>query len=304
MTKRVPATGRGIVGTEMIYVGTCGYAYKDWVGPFYPGKIKQAEMLGYYAQRFSAVEIDSSYYGVPSERTVEGMMARTPDWFRFSFKLPSTVTHPPDTAGLRVHDDVKLFRESLEPANAAKKLGAVLMQFPNGFKPLERNEQYLERVAETLEGLPVVAEFRHRDWQTPHTLELLRDLGIGWCNVDMPHFETLMHPSSDATSHVGYVRLHGRNAATWWTGTNVTRYDYEYSADELGPWTGRIADIEEQVEATYVFFNNHARGSAARNAEALEALLEEQYGPAAAEVLARAGGSAPTQPGLPGIGPT
>ena len=288
----------------MIYVGTCGFAYKDWIGPFYPGKTKQAEMLGYYAGQFSAVEIDSSYYGVPSPRTVEGMMTRTPDRFRFSFKLPSTVTHPPDAAALRVHDDAQLFRESLEPAIAAKKLGAVLMQFPNGFKPSERNEEYLERVAEALDGLPLVEEFRHRDWQKPQTLELLRELGVGWCNVDMPHYETLMLPSSDATSPVGYVRMHGRNAKNWWTGTNVTRYDYLYSPEELAPWADRVAEIEEQVESTYVFFNNHARGSAARNAEALEALLEEQYGPAAAGILARAAGDTPTQPGLPGIAPS
>ena len=77
-------------GDTVIYVGTCGFSYKEWIGPFYPAKIKPAEMLPYYAREFRAVEIDSSYYGVPSPRTTESMAGRTPADFRFSFKMPQT----------------------------------------------------------------------------------------------------------------------------------------------------------------------------------------------------------------------
>ncbi|HEY8298834.1 MAG TPA: DUF72 domain-containing protein [Candidatus Baltobacteraceae bacterium] len=285
----------------MIYVGTCGYAYKDWIGPFYPGTIKPAEMLGFYARHFGAVEIDASYYGVPAERTVAGMASRTPEAFRFCFKVPKSVTHPPGGAAPRVHDDAKLFRTNLQPLLAARKLGAVLIQFPNGFKPSAENERYLAAIAGALDGLPLVAEFRHREWQRPATLALLRELGVGWCNVDMPQFDTLLHPSSDVSGSVGYVRLHGRNAAQWWTGDNVTRYTYTYSPDELVAWSDRIAEIEAAAETTFAFFNNHARGGAARNAEMLEQMLEQRYGEAAAEIVARPALPPPAQPGLPGL---
>jgi uncharacterized protein YecE (DUF72 family) len=101
----------------------------------------------------------------------------------------------------------------------------------------------------------------------------------------MPRYDSLLTPSSDVTNAVGYVRFHGRNAAQWWTGDNTTRYDYDYSAEELVPWSDRIAEIDERVEHTYAFFNNHARGNAARNAEMFIDLLRERYGDAADEFV-------------------
>jgi uncharacterized protein YecE (DUF72 family) len=287
----------------MIYVGTCGYAYKDWIGPFYPGKIKSAEMLPFYTRRFRAVEIDSSYYGVPAPTTIAAMNARTPPDFRFAFKAPQTVTHAPEGARMRLHPDAALLSENIEPLREAGKLAAVLLQFPNGFKPVGSSQEYLRKIVDGFDGLPLVAEFRHRDWQTPATFELLRELGVGWCNVDLPRYDVLPLPSSDATAQVGYVRMHGRNAAMWWVGDNVTRYDYNYDPGELAAWTDRIAEIDAQTEQTFVFFNNHANGQAAGNAELLEHLLEEHYGDeAAAQNIARPTvPSAPQQNALPGL---
>ncbi len=273
----------------MIFVGTCGFSYKDWVGSFYPARTKPEQMLPRYARRFRAVEIDSSYYGVPSQRTVESMARRTPRGFRFSFKAPQSVTHPPEgSAASRVHDDAKLLCEALEPVVADEKLACVLLQFPNGFKPEGGAESYVRKAVESFDGLPVVVEFRNARWQRAQTLELLRELDAGYCNVDMPHLEGLLGPSSDATGPVGYVRFHGRNAKTWWRGSNVTRYDYFYTDEELEPWTGRVAEIEEQTRETYVFFNNHANGKAAENAATFEALLDAAYGDEAEAVVAHA----------------
>ena len=276
----------------MIYVGTCGFAYKDWVGPFYPPRTRADEMLPFYARRFPAVEIDMSYYGIPQPKTIDSMNRRTPDGFRFSFKAPQTVTHAPDTS-TRVHPDAKLLQEAIAPLYADGKLACVLAQFPNGFKNEPRNREYLQRVIEAFADMPVVVEFRHRDWQTPETIELLRELDAGLCSVDMPHFEELPHASSDVTSAIGYIRMHGRNAKQWWSGTNVTRYQYLYEPEELGPWADRAAEIEAQAEETYVFFNNHARANAARNAAMLETLLDERYGASAADYVARAVGGNP-----------
>ncbi len=286
----------------MIYVGTCGFSYKEWIGPFYPAKIKPAEMLRYYAREFCAVEIDSSYYGVPSPRTVESMAARTPANFRFSFKVPQSVTHAPDVPStVRVHDDARLFCEGLAPMKETGKLGCVLAQFPNAFKPESGGEAYLRRVVEALKGLPVVVEFRNRLWQRPETIELLRELGAGYCNVDMPRLEGLLGASSDVAASVGYVRFHGRNAKTWWNGSNVTRYNYAYSPQELVPWIERIAEIDAQTNDTYVFFNNHADGHAPRNAEMMASMLDRRYGDSAREVIAHGPGSRPLQTLLPGI---
>jgi uncharacterized protein YecE (DUF72 family) len=286
---------------SMIYVGTCGFSYKEWIGPFYPRAVKPNAMLDFYAERFAAVEIDSSAYGVPQQRTVASMVARTPAAFRFTFKLPQTVTHPPDPNSLVVHDDAKLLLESLSPAIEAGKLGSVLAQFPNGFKPEGNREAYLRRVLDAFEGIPVAVEFRNQRWQRSQTLEMLRELGVSYVNVDMPHLEGLLHPSSEVTGPVGYVRFHGRNAKTWWRGTNVTRYDYFYTPEELERWAARIAEIESQARDTYVFFNNHANGKAAKNAEMMELLLEDAYGDDAEEVLAKPEEGENQQPTLPGL---
>jgi len=273
----------------VIYVGTCGFSYKDWIGSFYPGKIRPQEMLPYYASCFPAVEIDSSYYGVPAVSTIERMNRATPAEFRFCFKVPSTVTHPPDSGVARVHPDAALFAQSLSLLKESGKLGCALLQFPNGFRKTESTESYLRLAVQALRALPLVAEFRNREWQNAGTQQLLAELGVGWCNVDMPHYETLLEPSSDVTSPVGYVRFHGRNAANWWSGTNVTRYDYEYSPEELEPWTNRVAEIQDAAETTFAFFNNHARGNAARNAELFIQLLKTRYGEAA-DIVARRDG--------------
>lgn len=284
----------------MIYVGTCGYSYKDWLGVFYPQRMRAAEMLPFYARHFPAVEIDSTYYAVPDRRTFASMDARSPKGFLFSVKAPGTVTHPPETRA-RVHDDAARLVEALGSLRGSGKLACVLAQFPNGFEATQTNEEYLRRVVEAFEGVPVVAEFRRREWQTPRTIALLGEIGAGYCNVDLPSYETLLRPSADAAGPVGYVRFHGRNARMWWKGTNVTRYDYEYSEDELAPWTDRIADVEEQTQTTLVFFNNHARGQAAKNARTLTTMLQHRYGDVAADVVAQARSEAEAQPGLPGL---
>src|SRR6202042_1662088 len=128
-----------------------------------------------------------------------------------------------------------------------------------------------------------VAEFRHREWQTDETLQLLRGLDVGLVAVDEPQFDSLPRPLTDATSGIAYVRFHGRNYEQWWKGDNVTRYDYLYTAEELAPWAERIADLaaNPEVREVFAFFNTHRQGQAARNAETFEAMLATRFPPAA-----------------------
>jgi uncharacterized protein YecE (DUF72 family) len=273
----------------MIYVGTSGYSYKDWIGPFYPEGTKQRDMLDYYARHFPCVEINATYYSVFSEKTFAGMAERTPPKFRFSIKAPGTATHLPTDTRMRLHADVKYFRENIEPLVEQKKLSAVLMQFPNSFKPADRTIRYLEKLRDAWDDVCLVAEFRNRAWQTDETLQLLNELRISWCNVDQPQFKGLLHPSSDVTDGRGYVRLHGRNYKKWWTGDNTTRYDYLYKEDELEPWADRLIDVDAEVKETLAFFNNHRRAQAAENADMLTAMLATRFGKNAAKIVAGVG---------------
>jgi uncharacterized protein YecE (DUF72 family) len=236
-------------------------------------------MLEFYARSFTAVEIDATYYRVPSLSAFAGMAARTPRGFRFTVKLPASATHVPESAQRSVHQDVERLRRNIEPLIAADMFGAALMQFPNSFHPTPAARAHIAALREALGDLPLVAEFRNREWQTHATLEFLRERDIGWVNVDMPQFDSLLRPGADVTSQTAYVRFHGRNFKTWWRGDNVTRYDYEYTRDELGPWADRLIEISTNpdVRDVFGFFNNHRRGQAARNARMFEEMLRERF---------------------------
>jgi uncharacterized protein YecE (DUF72 family) len=258
----------------MLHVGTCGYSYKDWIGPFYPPGTKSGEMLGLYARRFATVEIDSTYYAIPRPSLFESMVRRTPSDFRFAVKAPGSVTHAP-VDGDPPSADLIAFREAVEPLVAAGRLGAVLAQFPHAFVPDGDAWRRIMLLRERWSGLPIVAEFRHREWQRPGTLRELRRMDIGWCNVDEPRLSTLMRPGAQATSEIGYVRFHGRNASTWWRQDRSPdeRYDYLYREAELTEWLPRIAQIDAETRETFVFFNNHRNGQAATNARQMAHLL-------------------------------
>jgi uncharacterized protein YecE (DUF72 family) len=264
-----------------LHIGTCGFSYRDWIGPFYPKGIASLDMLPYYAERFDCVEIDSTYYAIPKPQLFESMDRRTPANFRFTVKVPGSITHLP-AAEAPALADATAFRESLEPIHATGKLAAVLAQFPHSFRPGADATTRLRWLREALVDAPLIAEFRHRSWQSDVTMQLLHELGIGWCNVDEPRFSSLMRPGSDVTSPVGYIRLHGRNYGRWWRQDRAAheRYDYLYSEQELTEWLPRIAAVEEQSREAYVFFNNHHLGKAPTNAQQLAAMLQKGRSPA------------------------
>jgi uncharacterized protein YecE (DUF72 family) len=285
-----------------IGVGTCGFSYADWVGPVYPKGTKSSQMLELYAERFPIVEIDATYYRVPPASTFASMSARTPRHFRFTAKLPGTATHVRVEAAGAVHDDVHTFRRAINPLLEAHKFAAALMQFPTSFHPSEATRDHVAALRGALPDIPLVAEFRHREWQTNETLELLRQLKVGWVNVDEPQFKTMLRPSTDVTSPIAYIRFHGRNYEQWWKGDNTTRFDYLYRPDELEPWVDRLVDIADvpKVREILTFFNNHRRGQAARNAEMFETMIATRFGKGTvlqAEPQAQnAGGEDPTLP--------
>jgi uncharacterized protein YecE (DUF72 family) len=252
----------------MIRVGTSGYGYTDWVGTFYPAGTRSPDMLAYYAQRFSTVELNFSYYRMPDERTLSRMAEQVPEAFTFSVKAPGELSH-------ELHlEAAEPFRQALSPLRASGKLAAVLVQFPYRFKNELTSRRYLSELSGRLEGLPTVVEFRHSSWVSDAVRGYLEQLGLGSCSVDMPALKGLLPPVDWVTAPLAYVRFHGRNAAKWWQhDESWERYDYRYSDVELLDWVPRLRAMEAKAQNLLVYMNNHAQGKATADAERLIELL-------------------------------
>lgn len=255
----------------MVYVGTSGYSYQDWVGPFYPQGTASGAFLGYYARHFPAVEIDYTYYRMPQATTLAGMAQRTPAGFRFAVKATSLLTHEREAKD----QDFAEYRAGVQPLVESGQLGAILAQFPYSFSNSEAHRAYLGRLREGLGELPVVVEFRNVSWIIEPIFELLRELGLGFCCVDQPQFSRLVPPVALATSEVGYVRFHGRNYRKWWAHKEAwERYNYLYDEMELNEWIEKVKALAAETRETLVYFNNHYQAQAAQNALQFTEMLE------------------------------
>jgi uncharacterized protein YecE (DUF72 family) len=277
-----------------ILVGTSGYSFADWVGPFYPPGTRSGDFLSFYSGHFQAVEVNSTYYRIPHPRVLDQMERKTPPGFHFVVKLNQAMTH-------QASRDPALYRDFLavlEPLKRAEKYDGLLAQFPWGFKRTDANRRHLEAVRGLLPGEPLFVEFRHDSWLTPQLEPSLRAHRIGYCAVDEPALPGLLPPVTMLTTEDGYVRFHGRNARNWWGGdrgaptgdlsgasllgetsaprASGDRYDYDYSEAELREWLGKIAGLAQQARRTYLFFNNCHAGQAARNAKLMQELLRQQ----------------------------
>lgn len=255
-----------------VLIGTSGYSFPDWVGPFYPAGTPSNRFLDYYAHHFDTVEVNSTYYRIPPPRTLEQMEKKTPDGFHFVVKLNKGMTHE-DSRDPALYRD---FKAVLEPLKAAGKYDGLLAQFPWGFRRTVDHVRHVEGVREMLPGEPLFVEFRHDSWLTPELEPWLQSLDLGYCSVDEPRLEHLMPPVTMVTGRDAYVRLHGRNAKNWWRGDRSTRYDYEYSKQELEDWLKKVAELAEKARRTYLFFNNCHAGQAARNAKLMQEMLRQQ----------------------------
>jgi uncharacterized protein YecE (DUF72 family) len=258
--------------TPRVLVGTSGYSYEDWVGPVYPPGTSKQDFLSHYSREFPAVELNFSYYQQPSARTLERMVASTPEGFLFALKAHRSMTHE---IGESWEKDIAAFREGIRPLVDSRRLAAVLLQFPYSFSYSPESRTRLATLCDRLAGLPLAVEFRKSDWLKEQVFQGLRERGVALVSVDEPDLPRLLRPTSQTTGDFGYVRFHGRNAANWWTGDNASRYDYLYNAGELTEWVDRIKAILARVPVLLLFFNNHWRGNAAKNAREMRSLLEE-----------------------------
>ena len=252
----------------MIHLGTSGWSFRDWVGVFYPPGIPAGQMLNYYAARFSAVEVNSTYYRIPHPRVMAEIERKTPDGFRFTVKLNSEMTH----GRTRDRNLFEEYRRALEPLEAAGKFHGALAQFPWAFQENEPNRDHLRFLRDALGDRPLFVEFRHDSWNREEVFAFLEELKVGFCCVDEPSIQGLFPPIVRAVGEVGYVRLHGRNARDWW-GRGPNRYHYLYTESELHEWAGKIRELEGRTREVFVFFNNCHEGGAAQNARRMGDLL-------------------------------
>ena len=269
----------------MILIGTSGFSFPDWVGPFYPPGIERSRMLDYYARQFTTVEVNATYYRIPPPSTMFAMERKTPAGFEFVVKANHEMTHSQSL-------DAELYRSfhrAIDPLRMAEKLSGVIAQFPYAFKRSESGETLLCSMKRMFGEIPLFVEFRHASWIRDETFQVLKSEGIGYVSVDEPELPGLVPPIARATDSIAYVRFHGRNKENWWgagersgaAGSRAgagkakgDRYDYLYSEAELKEWVGKIRELATKTAKTFVFFNNCHVGQAATNAKLMRRLLD------------------------------
>ena len=272
-----------------VRVGTCSFADEALTKHWYPKGVRSSEeRLRYYGERFSTVEVDSTYYRLPDEEMVANWAERTPDGFVMHVKAFGLMTRhpvraeqlPPDLREEAPLDErgrvnrppralraevFARFHGALEPLRAAGKLGGILLQFPPYVVAKDISRDYLAWAVGELRGDRALVEFRHRSWLDEEhraaTLALLEKLDAANVVVDAPKTEAknLVPTVVAATSPLAYVRLHGRNAGTWNVrgGSASDRFDYLYSEEELREWVEPLRSLGEEAEEVYVLFNNN-----------------------------------------------
>jgi uncharacterized protein YecE (DUF72 family) len=283
-----------------IRVGTASWTDKTLIeSGWYPPEADTPEKrLRFYARQFPLVEVDSTYYALPAERTAEFWAERTPARFTFNVKAFSLFTQHPtpvralpadlrEAAGQSGKERVYLkdvdpavtdqawdrFLAALEPLRSAGKLGAILLQFPPWFPISRARKDYILACAARVAPTQVCVEFRNRTWMTEdnqaETLEFLAAHRVPYVCVDMPQgYPSSIPPVLAATSDLAVVRMHG-HSDKWDSKDIYQRFGYEYSAGEMDEWAPKIRDLADHAETTHVLFNNCYRNYAQVNAREL-----------------------------------
>jgi uncharacterized protein YecE (DUF72 family) len=276
-----PAIASGADLTKKLRVGPAGWSYPDWAGYVYPSRrSRDFHEATYLAEFFDTIEINTSFYQpLRPDHTAQWIdrVAANPR-FVFTAKLWQRFTHDTLSIDAGTADDERAVRAGFDVLRAANRLGAVLLQFPFSFHRTKETVAYLSAVLKRFADYPLVVEVRHETWNAPETLALLREHGAGFCNIDQPIIGRSLAPSAEATSPVGYVRLHGRRYDTWFSDDAAIpaheRYNYLYSAEELAPWITRVRKVSKHARDTFVVTNNHFQGKAVVNALQLISILK------------------------------
>ncbi len=280
-----------------VRIGTSGWSYPEgrgtWSGIFYPPRgtrgFRASDELSFYADHFDTVEVNSTFYRQPSAHTTARWVAQTPVGFEFSVKLYQAFTHvtpvgrgplpdgsarPASAVPRPAPGEADLFKSGIDPVAVSGKLGAVLAQFPPGFHCSPESLEYVAGLLDTLRDYPVAVELRHRSWSDAGTTttELLGRFQAAWVQIDEPKFRSSIR--QDLVPNIqrfSYMRLHGRNAAQWWSPDAAEdRYNYLYSREELRPFAAAATVGRPDVRKAYLYLNNHFAAKAVVNAAVLK----------------------------------
>lgn len=303
-----------------IRVGTCSWTDPTLVscGRFYPSSARSAEgRLQYYSNQFDLVEVDSSYYSMPSEKTSYLWAERTGESFTFDVKAFRLFTqHPTPLKSLpkdirqgltpelqqkanlyyrdmppELRDELwRRFEISLLPLDTVGKLGIVLFQFPPWFYPGSQQLDYILMCRDKLSQYRPAIEFRNNVWLNErnkgNTFDFLRRNDLPFVCVDEPQgFKSSVPPMAEATSDIALVRFHGRNSDMWEKKgiSPAERFNYLYSEEELKPWAAKIGEVAKQTSEMHVLFNNCHEDKAVVNARQICFMLSSQTRPAEAK---------------------
>jgi uncharacterized protein YecE (DUF72 family) len=236
-----------------IRIGASGWHYKHWVGRVYPARWPASKMLAWYQEHFDTVEINNSFYRLPTESALEQWRSSTPANFCFSVKGSRYLTHmkklkDPDAGLEKFFSRVDLLKN---------KLGPILFQLPPNF------DVNMQRLEEFLDALPrhhrYSFEFRNETWNNAEVFRLLRKRNVAYCAFHLAGYQSPVEITADIT----YVRLHGPGG----------KYQGSYDDKALGSWARRIKEWRRELKAIYVYFDNDDSGYAAQNALRLRELV-------------------------------
>jgi uncharacterized protein YecE (DUF72 family) len=287
-----------------ILVGTASWSDPGFVERWYPKGLRPTERLGWYAQHFEMVEVNSTFYSVPDARMVERWCAATPDRFTFDVKLHQLLSRhstpskllPPELqahAGTNAKGKVALtpaleeamiraFLVSLNILRERGKLGALLLQLSPAFSPRKHQLGELDQLLDAMREYPIAVEFRNRNWaigdQMKATANFLQERSAIFVNVDAPaaeHFTIMPSEINEVTNaRLAYLRLHGRDARAYMTGKTVAaRFNYDYSDGEIREVADRSEKLARAAREVHVIFNNNALDYAPRAAARLRTAL-------------------------------
>ncbi|MHA2088837.1 MAG: DUF72 domain-containing protein [Promethearchaeota archaeon] len=242
-----------------VLIGTSGWGYDEWVGPFYPKGLEREDFLHYYSEIFITNEINTTFYNTPSRWVVENWVKKTPKNFLFSAKIPQTVTHTHKLDIDLCLDDLEYYLGAMDPLIEANKLLSFLIQLPPSFN----KKEHFGNLKEFIENWPgdrerdnynLVVEFRHRSWLVDEVFQYLAKKQLTYCAV----VEPLLPPRMDVTNPAfAYIRFHGYGKEIW--------FDYLFKEEEIRKWADSIREVIPKVEKIGIYFNNHFSGYAVKN---------------------------------------
>jgi uncharacterized protein YecE (DUF72 family) len=237
-----------------IRIGTSGWHYKHWLGTFYPPGVRQSNMLEYYVSRFDTVELNNTFYRLPSEDAIDAWRDAVPANFLFAVKASRFLTHR-----IKLKDPMRALANFIPVIERfGRRLGPVLFQLPPQW------QVNMERLATLLALLPrthrYAFEFRNQTWHTTEVRDLLRRFNAASCFYELAGYSS----PHELTADFVYIRLHGPGS----------KYQGSYNAEQLEQWANRIRQWAESLKAVYVYFDNDQAGYAANNALELRRMLE------------------------------